>query len=809
MADADADADAVVAGGGGCADAASPTAGGGDLNYNNSSDKDDDGGSIRGDSSGKGEIEKSEEEKSASCGAGTGSEAADLETQSQDGGGVVVLQSATAPQQLMQQAQQPQEQEQTQEQMQQQPQPQPQPQPQLQQEKMQQEQMQQEQAHGRRSEHERAMADTTADDLAVAAIDGAAAGGTGTLSLADAIKQKLPLEELRDIVLARPHDLEAPGEWAEYPFHLAIRMGSPPDVIAFLAEQSAPSLRRRAYQVGWLPLHVAARYAKLEVVRAIAELDPDALMMTSTNGDNLPLHLVNGNPDEVRVFRFLANRWPDALHVGDKEKYLPAHVAAASMSLAVVQYAFEGRHSYAGAILKRNGMGRLPLHVAAADRAKNGDEDPTDVIRYLAKKCPGALLDGDHEGCLPIHLAAKFSTLPAVEALVDLSPDKALEVKTTVGNLPLHLGASNERDSEARVVAFLVARYRTALWTQSKNGFLPIHSAAYNHTNAAAVRLLAQEYPKGLQQWCNGGFLPLHRAILEGAPVEVVRILVEACPKTILLADRSGNSALHHAAGNSATSTDVFRCLFDNCPGGRLVNLLAEDWNPTLQDHAEQYFVDVTQDQAESLVERGAIRHLVRLYFSPNAMHRSRAGRSLARGALASARFQRVFEEAKQAWTLEAQQKRSNDSSAAGAAPPGVAVAQQRPVESSTDDTGSSPQGIHDEKELGKAPRALGQGTSTNLPLPPPLHRNDKVRLISVHGVLARSLAKRSPRSCSCSPPPFFMDLDTRQPCSIGRRRRRRRQRRRRPEGGAIDPRDGHPRERARDGNGRVGGACQ
>jgi hypothetical protein len=321
---------------------------------------------------------------------------------------------------------------------------------------------------------------------------------------------------------------------------------------------------------------------------------------------------------------------------------------------------------------------------------------------------------------------------------------------------------------------------------------------------------LAQAYPKGLQQWCNGGFLPLHRAILEGAPVEVVQILVEACPKTILLPDRSGNTALHHAAGNSATSTDVFRCLFDNCPGGRLVNLLAEDWNPTLQDHAEQYFADVTQGQAESLVERGAIRHLVRLYCPPNAMHRRRAGRALARGALASARFRRVFEEAKQAWTLEAQQKRSNDSSAAGAAPPGVAVAPQRPVESSTDDTGSTPQGmtalshLHDERELGEAPRALGQGTSTNLPFPPPLLRNDKVRLISVHGVLARSLAERSPRSFSCSPPPFFVDLDTRRPCSIGRSRRRRR-----PEGGAIDPRDGHPRERARHGNGRVGGACQ
>jgi hypothetical protein len=101
---------------------------------------------------------------------------------------------------------------------------------------------------------------------------------------------------------------------------------------------------------------------------------------TVSPGDNLPLHLVRGNPDAMRVVRFLASKRPAALREDTRDGWLRLHVDAACMSGKAVKY-FADR--YKTTLQRRSGAGRLPLHVAAAVRR----DDPAGILRLGLRPC--------------------------------------------------------------------------------------------------------------------------------------------------------------------------------------------------------------------------------------------------------------------------------------------------------------------------------------------------------------------------------------------------------------------------------------
>jgi hypothetical protein len=160
---------------------------------------------------------------------------------------------------------------------------------------------------------------------------GGGGGGSSTsLSLAEAIEQGQPLDVIRAIVQARPHEMES----GCYPLHLGVRLRAPPDVIGYLAGAVPEAHRRLQYTNGWPLLHHAARTSPLQVVRLVLRLDPGALTTQTAKGDDLPLHLVGANPDAVRVVRFLAHKRPAALREANRDGWLPLHAAAAAAAPA-------------------------------------------------------------------------------------------------------------------------------------------------------------------------------------------------------------------------------------------------------------------------------------------------------------------------------------------------------------------------------------------------------------------------------------------------------------------------------------------
>jgi ankyrin repeat protein len=551
--------------------------------------------------------------------------------------------------------------------------------------------------------------------------------GIANLTLREAIDQRRPLDVIQAIVRppSRRWELrEIDPVCNEYPLHRAMRLQLPPDVIKFLANRYRPAIKHRD-AAGWLPLHLAARYSPVDIVRFIWKLWPGALREKTKEGGNLPLHLIQGSPDEMNVVGFLWNEWPMAVHNVNDEGWLPMHIAAAYMSMEAVEF-FADR--YDAALQKRTRRGSLPLHVAAANRATNG-LNPTEVIQFLAVRWPPALEARDGLGGLPMHHAAKFSTVQAVAALADFWED-ALKEKANDGALPLHLAATNVHDLE-KVVILLADRYPQAVHVRDDSGRLPVHCAAMAN-NKDGLQLLAKLSPLGLQQRDSAGFLPLQVALYNGAAADAVQTLLEAYPEAVHAKSPCGLTAVHIAAKCKAPP-DVVRLLVKSCSSGWLVQFLEDDGdsNP-VQLEAVRFFANLAEsgvpEQADDVVECGAIPHLVRLQSSPIYEIKDLAVRALIAGARACPRYHKALQEAQAARKLAALQDRSNDSEEA-------LTAAQNPRASSSEGGRSSPHDStplsdpHDD-EMGDAGSPLREVPSNDRAVeksPPPPNRNDNV----------------------------------------------------------------------------------
>ena len=89
------------------------------------------------------------------------------------------------------------------------------------------------------------------------------------------------------------------------------------------------ALQRRGYDVGYLPLHLAAQYSSLRVVQLLTRMWEGALRETTAQHGLLPLYLAVSNILEpVDVVRFLVNAWRAALDVRTDRGWLPLHRAA-------------------------------------------------------------------------------------------------------------------------------------------------------------------------------------------------------------------------------------------------------------------------------------------------------------------------------------------------------------------------------------------------------------------------------------------------------------------------------------------------
>jgi ankyrin repeat protein len=178
----------------------------------------------------------------------------------------------------------------------------------------------------------------------------------GRLPLHVAMQGEPQFDIIQGLVEVGPDALLGRNEGGRLALHAAVHHGAPLPVIELLAEACPPSLREGdndgylplhvasgKLEVRWgyiwssrptldrlelvaletvrllatacrsLPLHVAVRHAKLDVVRFLASAHPEALLAKAKDGC-LPLHRAVERAS-LEVLQFLANACPDSLHV--------------------------------------------------------------------------------------------------------------------------------------------------------------------------------------------------------------------------------------------------------------------------------------------------------------------------------------------------------------------------------------------------------------------------------------------------------------------------------------------------------------
>ena len=300
--------------------------------------------------------------------------------------------------------------------------------------------------------------------------------------------------------------------------HIALRNGGITlEIVKFLLNE-IPELFYHRSIVGYLPFYMLCGNAELDekiwfnIFQLLIDMDPTIVRDRVDDGE-LPIHYAAANLSPLQC-KALIDRYPEPV----REKFeqyndLPIHQACATGKLDTIKYLLS---LYPESIKVRGGMGRLPIHRAAACEAERRAE----VIELLLKHDSNAASKKADGRQLPLHCAcdAYYGQLNVVQILYDACPE-AIWVRGSDGDSLLDLARGRNEESDD-IVNFLQAQLVHAkmgeelklLTTLDENGWLPLHEALKNKTPLGSIKLLVRGNPSALRVITNIGALPIHIA---------------------------------------------------------------------------------------------------------------------------------------------------------------------------------------------------------------------------------------------------------------------------------------------------------
>ena len=164
------------------------------------------------------------------------------------------------------------------------------------------------------------------------------------------------------------------------------------------------------------------------------------------------------------------------------------------------------------------------LHIAAYQR-KVTFQLCIDVVQRIHTSHKDSVREVDENGWLPVHYAARYTTVEVMEFLLGLYPESASLV-TTDGSANLLRLVVGDQESTTSVmeakVRFLCSRYPAMILQRNDEGDTPLHGAIFIN-NIPAVQMLCEvggqeqvrvpvAHPTNNNYWLNG-WLPLHYLI--------------------------------------------------------------------------------------------------------------------------------------------------------------------------------------------------------------------------------------------------------------------------------------------------------
>ncbi|CAG0911386.1 unnamed protein product, partial [Cyprideis torosa] len=215
-------------------------------------------------------------------------------------------------------------------------------------------------------------------------------------------------------------------------------------------------------ELGYLPIHSAARHGGPDVVRVFVEYanshpEDGDLVNAQTNRGFTPLHLAarkgHAASLEVLVGEGRADPW-----IKMEDGLLPIHYAAWYGQPEAVRFFLKYNASHPGRgdmLNERDDDGDTPLSCAVLE----GD---VECVRLLLEAGADVTI-ANEDGQTPIDLAKNGSEI------------SLCLIRVKYGNTPLHL-AAGRRDLDS--LKQLLEEDKASLWNKAEDGRLPIHTAA-------------------------------------------------------------------------------------------------------------------------------------------------------------------------------------------------------------------------------------------------------------------------------------------------------------------------------------------
>ena len=291
---------------------------------------------------------------------------------------------------------------------------------------------------------------------------------------------------------------------------------------------------------GKTPLHSAAWYGDLEVVRLLLDYKVDVRVKARDVDNWTVMHYVSHGPHSTfpvkphygpqllpDVARLLLEHGAGAdVNTRDDEGSTPLYLAAENGRLQVVRMLLE----HGANVGAEDNQGKTPLHGAA----KAGR---VEVVRMLLEH--GANVGAeDNQGKTPLHGAVKDGWVEVVRMLLEHGANVGAE--DNQGKTPLH-GAAE--DGMVEVVRMLL-EHGANVGAEDNQDKTPLHGAVKDGW-VEVVRMLL-EHGANIGAEDNQGKTPLHGAA-ENWTVQVVRVLLEH-GANVGVEDSQGRTPLHGAA---------------------------------------------------------------------------------------------------------------------------------------------------------------------------------------------------------------------------------------------------------------------
>ena len=231
---------------------------------------------------------------------------------------------------------------------------------------------------------------------------------------------------------------------------------------------------------GWTPLHVAAYFGNVEIVRLLLDhgADPEA----NAEGDmgEKPLHKVSygkyrSQEDGVRVAQLLLEHGGD-VNTRRKDGWTPLHVASYFGDVEIVRLLLDhGADPEANA---EGDMGEKPLHKVSYGKYRS-QEDGVRVAQLLLEH-GGDVNTRRKDGWTPLHLASYFGDAEIVRLLLDHGADPEANAEGDMGEKPLHkVSYGKYRSQEDGVrVAQLLLEHGADVNTRRDDRWTPLHLAS-------------------------------------------------------------------------------------------------------------------------------------------------------------------------------------------------------------------------------------------------------------------------------------------------------------------------------------------